>query len=304
MTPRPLNPQAFTNSLRARATNASRTTGVPPRELLESYYHRRLLARVFHTDGENWVLKGGQALLVRWPKARYSTDVDLLRTDTETTIDDAVTALIAAVAADLDDQLRYDHHDTSPERPASRKVRFKVMFGLRQLSVVSVDVVVAGVRPLGEVVVEQLAAPFAVESGAWPAVRMWPLEDHVADKIAAMYERHGARLGPSTRFKDLVDLVLIAHRATMDGPVTHATLHAEVLRRHAAGTHLVLPSSFAVPDPVWTTGYRAEAAKARDLPDAYRTLDGATPLADAFVTPLLQHPGPEGRWQSEHRRWT
>ncbi|WP_125728608.1 hypothetical protein [Kibdelosporangium aridum] len=63
----------LTSSLKVRAANASKATGVPTGELLERYYHRCLLARVFLADGENWVLKGGQALLVRWPKARYST---------------------------------------------------------------------------------------------------------------------------------------------------------------------------------------------------------------------------------------
>ena len=306
MTRPPLNPQAFTSSLRARATNTSKTTGIPTRELLERYYHRRLLARVFHTDGEGWVLKGGQALLVRWPKARYSTDVDLLHTVEEATIDDAVAALITAVSTELDDYLRFDHHDTSREsagnRP-SRKVRFRVMFGLRQLTMVSVDVVVAGLAPQGDLLVEQLVAPFTVDSSPWPMIRMWPLEDHVADKIAAMYERHGERLRPSTRFKDLVDLMLIANNSTMDGAITHAALRTEVLRRQTAGTHLVLPDAFAVPDPAWSAGYRAEAAKAHELPDDLRTLDSATPLADAFITPLLGQEAPQGMWQCANRAW-
>jgi predicted nucleotidyltransferase component of viral defense system len=177
----------------------SKLIGIPTGELLERYYHRRLLARVFHADGDGWVLKGGQALLVRWPQARYSTDIDLLRTADEDTVDSAVAALIAVAAADLGDHLRFDHHDTSRETAAnrpSRKVRFKVMFGLRQLSTVSVDVVAAELHPRGELLVEQLDPPFAMESGPWPKVRVWPLEDHVADKIAAMYERHGERLAP------------------------------------------------------------------------------------------------------------
>lgn len=302
----PLSPQAFTSSLNSRAANTSKVTGLPTRELLERFYHRRLLARVFHTDGDGWVLKGGQALLVRWPRARYSTDVDLLRTVDESSIDDAVTALLAAVSTDLDDHLRYEHHDTSREaagnRP-SRKVRFKVMFGLRQLSMVSVDVVVAGPHPLGDILVEQLAAPFNVECHPWPTIRMWPLEDHVADKVAAMYERHGEQRRPSTRFKDLVDIALIALNSTLDGAITHAALHAEVRRRQDAGTHLVLPEGFTVPAPAWTSGYRAEAAKARDLPAAYATLDGVTPLANAFISPLLRQQEPQGRWQPEPRQW-
>lgn len=302
---RPVSPQAFANSLRARAANTAKATGVPTRELLERYFHRRLLARVFHADGDGWVLKGGQALLVRWPKARYSTDVDLIRFS-GSSMEDAVAALLAAVATPLDDHLRFEHHDTSREAAAnrpSRKVRFKVMHGLRQLSMVSVDVVVGETAPVGDIVSERLAAPFTIESDPWPLVRMWPLEDHVADKIAAMYERHGAGLRASTRFKDLVDLVLIALRSTVRGPVAHTALVSEVHRRRAAGTHLELPATFTVPDPAWTSGYHAEAAKARDLPAEYRTLTGATPLAEAFVSPLLSADGPAGTWDCDARTW-
>jgi predicted nucleotidyltransferase component of viral defense system len=303
---RPVSPRAFASSLNARAANTSKATGIPTRELLERYFHRRLLARVFHTEDAGWILKGGQALLVRWAKARYSTDVDLLRTDEDTTIDEAVAALIEAVAAPLDDHLRFEHHDTSRESAAnrpSRKVRFKVMHGLRQLSMVSVDVVVADTAPLGDIVTRRLEAPFSVESTPWPMVRMWPLEDHVADKIAAMYERHGEGQRPSTRFKDLVDLVLIALNSPVRAGAAHAALHREVARRRAAGTRLLLPERFEVPDPAWIAGYRASATGARDLPDDYRTLAGATPVADAFVSPLLGEQPPPGTWDCVTHSW-
>lgn len=43
--------------------------------------------------------------------------------------------------------------------------------------------------------------------------RAYPLVDHVADKIAATLERYGDREMPSTRYKDLVDLVAIVTEA-------------------------------------------------------------------------------------------
>lgn len=306
MTPKTLTPQAFMRSLKDRAANTSMDTGVPTGELIERYYHRRLLARVFHTDREGWVLKGGQALLARWPQARYSTDVDLLRTVDDLAVDNAVNALIAAASTDLDDHLQFSHHDTSNEtavnRP-SRKVRFKVMFGLRELSTVSVDVIAAEFHPVGKLAIEQLEAPFTIDSGPWPEIRMWPLEDHVADKISAMYELHREQMLPSTRFKDLVDLVLIARKSALNGELTHAALHAEVHRRQAAGTHLVLPPTFTVPDRSWVAGYRTQAIKTHELPADYRTLEGATPLANAFITPLLQEQATTGTWRFDRLRW-
>ena len=38
---------------------------------------QRFLARVFHQDITQWVLKGGIGLLIRLPSARFSRDLDL-----------------------------------------------------------------------------------------------------------------------------------------------------------------------------------------------------------------------------------
>lgn len=306
MTP-PKTPQAFVRSLKDRAATTAKIVGVPAAELVDRYYHRRLLARVFEADPDGWILKGGQALLVRWPRARYSVDVDLLRTEQDATVDSAVEALVVAASVDLDDHLTFSHYDTSREMSAgrpTRKVRFEVRFGLRQLRMVSVDVVTTDHPPLGELVNEQLKAPFTVEASSWPMIRIWPLEDHIADKIAAMYERHRTALLPSTRFKDLVDLMVIAHNATPSGELTHAALHAEVRRRRHSGTHVRLPTAFEIPDLSWRGGYGSQATKIHDLPPACRTLDGATPVADAFITPLLQDRPPSGRWTPDQLRWT
>ena len=303
----PQTPQAFVRSLKDRAANAARIVGVPAAELVDRYYHRRLLARVFEADPDGWVLKGGQALLVRWPRARYTVDVDLLRTGQDATVDSAVEALVVAASIDLDDHLTFSHYDTSREMSAgrpTRKVRFEVRFGLRQLRMVSVDVVATDHPPLGKLVDEQLEAPFTVDASSWPMIRIWPLEDHIADKIAAMYERHRAALVPSTRFKDLVDLVVIAHNAKPSGELTHAALHAEVRRRRHAGGHVSLPTTFEIPDPSWVGGYGAQAARIHELPPGCRTLTGAMPVAEAFVTPLLQDRPPTGRWTPGQLRWT
>lgn len=243
---------------------------------------------------------------MRWPRARYSIDIDLLRTSEDATVDSAVDALVAAASIDLDDHLTFSHYDTSGETIAgrqTRKVRFEVRFGLRRLTMVSVDVVATDHSPLGELVDERLEAPFTVEASPWPMIRMWPLEDHIGDKIAAMYERHRTALVPSTRFKDLVDLVVIAHNAAPSGELTHAALHAEVHRRRRAGGHVLLPAAFEIPDPSWVGGYRGQATKIHDLPPDCRTLASATPVADAFITPLLQDQPPPGRWTPNQLLW-
>jgi hypothetical protein len=63
---------------------------------------------------------------------------------------------------------------------------------------------------------------------------VFPIEDHVAEKICAMYERYRTGGNPSTRYKDLVDLALFALfalKASPPGAEVHRILRDEVERR-------------------------------------------------------------------------
>jgi hypothetical protein len=66
------------------------------------------------------------------------------------------------------------------------------------------------------------------------------LVDHVADKVCAIFERHNGN--PSTRFKDLIDLVAISRRATMNADLQKRALVTEAARRN-----LELPAAFEFP---------------------------------------------------------
>jgi Nucleotidyl transferase AbiEii toxin, Type IV TA system len=266
-----------------------------------------LIARVFHgDDAANWVLKGGQALLVRWPTARYSTDIDLL--STEDTTDAAVEALKAAAARRMADDIWFAHISTSaqthPERP-TRKVRFMAMFENAPLNhEVNVDVVASRHMPRGAITTEPLEPAFPSDYGPWPDARVFPIEDHVAEKICAMYERYRTNGDPSTRYKDLVDLALFALKAPLSGPQMHQILRDEVARREQRGMVVKLPGTFQAPDSrSWASGYRKAARGVRGLPEELRTLEGVHALADAFITPLLQPGPPAGQWRPDERTW-
>lgn len=107
----------------------------------------------------------------------------------------------------------------------------------------------------------------------------------------------------SSRYKDLVDLIVIATSANLDGHTITAALHAEVMRRQAAGTDVTLPAVFTVPDRIsWEPGYLAEAKRAHSLVPEYRVLGGAERLASRFVTPLLSGPTPQ-QWLFAESAW-
>ncbi|MEU3275038.1 nucleotidyl transferase AbiEii/AbiGii toxin family protein [Saccharomonospora sp. NPDC006951] len=297
-------PSALHSALASRARARSRITGIPQTELINRFYLSRLMARVFTHDPAGWLLKGGQALLVRWPDARHSRDIDLFRTGTESDLESAVDSLREAAAIDLGDYFRFQYRDTRGEwhERATRKVRFTVHFGTKAAGGVSVDVV-TNLVPRGRPLRRPLDSPLEIDLGADHAqVSMWPLEDHTADKIVAMYERHSGRV--STRYKDLVDLVLVALRAELEGEPTHEALHSEVSRRRAAGTHVELPSLFTVPDRAsWTRGYHAQARAVPALLDGHRTLADCEPLLRRLIDPLLGATAP-GRWKPVESAWS
>jgi hypothetical protein len=87
--------------------------------------------------------------------------------------------------------------------------------------------------------------------------RAYPLVDHVADKVCAIFERHGATEALSTRYKDLVDLVAIVLAASVEAEAQIAALQSEAERRR-----LPLPECFTVPERgLWEPGYAAAAGR-------------------------------------------
>jgi len=127
--------------------------------------------------------------------------------------------------------------------------------------------------------------------------RAYPLVDHVADKVAAMFELHGEKGAPSTRYKDPVDIVAIVISASIDAAPQLTALRSEADRRG-----VTLPVRFSVPDRgLWERGYAAEAGRSL-LPVAH-TLDDALATVTPFLDPLLDG-SVAGRWDCEHRRWT
>lgn len=295
------SPQALSRALRDRAKREAASTGTSPGDLLNRFYFERLLARVFHHDPDGWLLKGGQAMLVRYRDVRHSRDIDLCRPGAAD-LNEAVEAIREAAALDLGDFVRYDyreHTEITGSRPTTR-VSFKILVGLRTEGVVSVDLVVHS--PLhGTPEPRRLEPSVPVEwPDDWPVVKLYPLIAHVADKVCALYERHNGRA--STRYRDLVDLVLIALRESMHGRELQAAISHEHNRRRDAGTDLELPAVFTVPEPTsWAIGYEREAGNLDALASC-RTLPQATELMDRFLSPVLAASDP-GRWSATEQRW-
>ena len=101
--------------------------------------------------------------------------------------------------------------------------------------------------------------PLCVDGLVRPAYRVFPVADHLADKLCAITETHQRADGTimaSTRVKDLVDVALIAGSQPVRGPALRRALVTG-----AAHRGLALPPRFEVPDlDAWRTGYTRHAA--------------------------------------------
>jgi hypothetical protein len=127
--------------------------------------------------------------------------------------------------------------------------------------------------------------------------RAYPLVDHIADKISAIVQRYSGDDRPSTRFKDLVDLVAIVTEVSVAAEHQFVALTSEADRRGVP-----MPASFDVPDrAIWERGYAAEARRSL-LPIAH-TLNEALSIVRPFVEPLLAGTA-AGRWDSNRREWS
>jgi hypothetical protein len=112
-----------------------------------------------------------------------------------------------------------------------------------------------------------------------------------------MFELHGEASRPSTRYKDLVDIVAIVISASVDAGPQLTALRSEAERRG-----ITLPTRFSVPDrALWEGGYVAEAGRSL-LPVAH-TLDVALDTVAPFLDPLFDGSA-AGKWDPEHGRWT
>jgi hypothetical protein len=280
---------ALRAALRARLSATAKAGGGHGLdELQRQFAYDRLLARAFDgPDSQRWVLKGAGALLARLPQARHSRDLDLAylavndeRGDED--LDEAAHSLREAADRDLGDHFRFEVVRVSPLQEAAkgRRLHLVAYLGARYAAF-HVDVVV-GTAMTG---VPELAPPLTsvdIPGLIRPAYRLFPLVDHIADKLCAIIEVHDQDgvPRPSTRIKDLVDLALIASTQCPE---------SGALRRAVAGgcAHrgLPMPQRFAVPDvEVWRVGYPGKAREAAGLvPDFVE----AVRLVCALLDPVL-----------------
>jgi hypothetical protein len=239
-------------------------------------------------------------MLARVRTARHSQDLDLFHLHNST--DGALAALRNLAAVDLGDSFRFvvDVRRRRPDtqtQPGVEGMRIGVVAycGAKKVLEFPIDLVVGAIitdEP------ETVTPSARLEIPGFTALpyRLYPVVDHIADKLCATVERHGPTQRESTRPRDMIDLVVFARTHTVAANGLWTAIEAE--RQHRQ-----LPPIPAYVAPAsWRVLYPGEARNSAECA-AYPTFDSAHALISGFLDPVLARAVSDQLWRPD-RGWT
>lgn len=231
------SPSAFRRALTDKLRDLAARSRWTLQQLQRQMAYDRLLERLYVVDA-GWIIKGATALLARDIGVRGTIDIDLYR---EVAREVAEADLRRAAALDIGDWFRFE---IGPPRPlagtSGARLPAKAFVGNTQWAAFHVDLVGQDLRMTGDPEDVPPLARVVMPDVEQHGYRAYPLVDHVADKACAIFERHGPTRTPSTRYRDLVDLVAIVLAAPVEAGPQLTALRSDAQRR---GLQLPLPRS-------------------------------------------------------------
>jgi predicted nucleotidyltransferase component of viral defense system len=301
----PLELQKLRRSLSAKLRNEARDRGTAPDYIRKQYVFAIFFNRLFSKENSGWLLLGGNALLVRIGGGRFTKDIDLAR-DEPWEDPDAVLAELQALTGSTapSDPFRFDLHKITPHREAdaygygttTATISVKAILGSTEFETFSIDVTsrrhVTG--PVDQVRPQPIIDHETLEDLC--TVPVVPIENHLADKLCAMYELHSN--GPSTRYRDLADVVRIVQKLTFDAKRLAAVLAHEMQRRK-----MTPPDSITAPDSAWASAYPRAAATFAEFPKEYWPLEASLKVAANCLDDVLTGAIKSGQWHPEDQVW-
>ncbi|UOE42729.1 nucleotidyl transferase AbiEii/AbiGii toxin family protein [Agromyces larvae] len=294
------SPAAVESAINAAARKASAADpSLTVQERVRLEYFNRFLSRIFsEPDNPGWMLKGGTSMLARVPSARTTIDVDLFRANRS--IDAALDDLRRLAAVDLGDYFRFEYLDHTSAVGGGQQtytegygVRFDVYIGIKRKDPLHVDLVV-NVLTTDDADVASPANALDLPKLPSHPYRLYPVVDQIADKVCATLVRYNGH--PSSREKDLVDLVVLAVTQDVDAVKLRRALEVEARNRS-----LVLPAAFTVP-ATWGSRYAKLAAPLPACSD-FRSVDAALELVHIFIDPVLRGEASVLTWSPKLLAW-
>lgn len=264
----------------------------------------RFLSRVFAQGEESeWMLKGGMSMLARVPRSRTTKDMDLAAQDAAD-MAAAERALVALVDTDLGDHLTFRLIRSAPTGLGDNQpgvVTRRFLFACididhdTQIDTMTVDVIV-GPSPIGRPEIIEPANRLHLRR---PLItrpyRLYPVVDQIADKVCATMDTNYPGLKASSRVKDLVDLVVLAHTQTADLAELRAAIEAK-----RALSNIDRFDRFHIP-PDWHRTYPA-TAKGVPIAESF-TAEGAADLVASLIDPALARSMLHATWDPRTLTW-
>lgn len=302
------NLQRLRKNLANQINTVARGKGVDPQLVRKQYVFALFFKRVFPGDDPTWMLLGGNALLIRAGGGRFTRDIDLARgiswEDPEP-VKDELQLLVDA--GDQLDPFRFELGEIDPHSDPdsfgygskTAKITVTVWLGNRAFDTFVIDITnrrhdhgPVDMLPLSPVIEHETLANL-------PDIPVVAVENHLADKICAMYELHGRnKEEPSTRYRDLADIVRLISSSAIDAARLHEVLGHEQQRRG-----IVLPQQLHAPSPRWAEAFPRAAKDFAEYPVTYHHLGASLTYAGACVNPVLSGNISAGRWDPDSQLW-
>lgn len=250
--------RALRTALEERLKRIALEEGVDLQRLRRQVAFDRLLAKLFSSNGADWILKGGYAMELRFQTARATRDLDFTARTTQSISDGGLLKQLQdAGAADVGDVFRYRIGEPMMDLDGapyggSRYPVEAIMDG-RTFVKFHLDV------GIGDAVMDppeqaQLRDWLAFAGIAPPAVPMIQREQQFAEKLHAYTL---PRTTPNSRVRDLVDMVLLIQSGTLEPGRVVQALRTTFGRR---ATHSV-PKALIPPPEEWNSPFARLAAE-------------------------------------------
>lgn len=290
------SPAALEMAIKAAAKASEQDTN----RAIARFYHHRLLCRVFSEPDSPFILKGGLGMLARTLDARHTKDIDL--TTSKLDPDEAVSELNRLARKDMSDFVSFMPRGwrTIKEDDEYRDgytVSYDAYLGAKKMQTVSVDLVSDQIECMAPELIDPVdrITVSGIKTVPYP---LYPSENAVADKLCGIIERHDGR--PSSRVKDLVDIVLYATTENFANQKLALALQRELKARH-----LAIPELFSVPKE-WIGAMEAtftKTANTTNLDDKLKKLAEAERVAAQLFSLPLTKPDADGFWNAKALRW-
>lgn len=289
-------PRALEQAVKAAAKKAPYDVD----KAVRGFYFDRFLCRVFSETPPAFVIKGGQGMLARTVGTRATRDIDLLFK--KQNLDEAVEELKRVASIDLEDFITYRFESARPiavtqEYRDGMSVEFVPLLGSKAQQKISVDLVVDQVTCDNPDVVDPVNR-LEIAGLKVADYLVYPIVCTIADKICAIIQRYPENR-PSSRVKDLIDLVIILNTQSFEA----APLHNQIVLEHAL-RKMGSFEGFAVPESwraqPYSKQYQAllrESQKAAEYP----TVESAEELVRKCLEELDSNPA--ACWNPKRLAW-